>query len=149
VGTDELQAPGDSIIKKLKASAKATPAAAAGKKPPLPDVSEIDLPSHHVFINPKEVRAEITALKTRYKCTNADLANAVWPEKQPPRVSQVPSSGVSDSNQVTSEARSLISTNPARCFWSVCGFTKTARRRKSAKRLNSSRRKRDARRFSG
>jgi len=81
VGTDELQAPGDSMIKKLKASAKATPAAAAGKKPPLPDVSEIDLPSHNVFINPKEVRAEITALKTRYKCTNADLANAVWPEK--------------------------------------------------------------------
>lgn len=74
MGTDELQAPGDSIIKKLKASAKATPAAAAGKKPPLPDVSEIDLPSHNVFINPKEVRAEITALKTRYKCTNADLA---------------------------------------------------------------------------
>lgn len=86
--SDEQLKPEDSIIKKLKASASAAEKAgtgaelgAAGKKPPLPDVSGIELDSSDVFLNPKEVRAEVSALKTRYKCTNADLAKAVWPEK--------------------------------------------------------------------
>ena len=93
--SDEKLGQKDSIIKKLKASASAAEKAgdgavggagggaggAAGKKPPLPDVSAITLNSSDVYLNPKEVRAEVSALKTRYKCTNAELAKAVWPEK--------------------------------------------------------------------
>ena len=82
--SDEQLKPEDSIIKKLKASASAAEKAgdgAAGKKPPLPDVTDIQLDSHDVYLNPKEVRAEVSTLKTKYKCTNADLAKAVWPEK--------------------------------------------------------------------
>ena len=82
--SDEQLNQQDSIIKKLKASASAAEKAgdgAAGKKPPLPDVSAIQLESDDVYLKPKEVRAEVSALKTKYKCTNADLAKAVWPEK--------------------------------------------------------------------
>ena len=34
-----------------------------------------------MYLNPKEVRAEVSSLKARYKCSNADLAKAVWPAK--------------------------------------------------------------------
>tara|TARA_B110000305_G_scaffold236194_1_gene297132 strand:- start:16 stop:1077 length:1062 start_codon:yes stop_codon:yes gene_type:complete len=89
--SDERQAVDDSIVKKLKANASAATKAAAagggagggaaGKKPPLPDVTAIILTSNDVYLNPKEVRAEVSSLKARYKCSNADLAKAVWPAK--------------------------------------------------------------------
>lgn len=87
--SDERQKVEDSIVKKLKANASAATKAAgaaagggaAGKKPPLPDVTAITLTSDDVYLTPKEVRAEVSGLKARYKCTNADLAKAVWPAK--------------------------------------------------------------------
>ena len=85
----------DSIVNKLKAASDASDAAAggaepaagakpapSGKKPPLPTLEGYD--EHemaHVYLTPKEVRAEISKLKTKFKMSNADLARAVWPEK--------------------------------------------------------------------
>ena len=46
------------------------------QKPPLPDLSSVNI-DERVFLNPKEVRAEISAIKRRYKCNNASIGRAV------------------------------------------------------------------------
>lgn len=78
----------DSIVKKLKAVSGATGASggasAAGAKPaaklPLPTLEDYnEHATDPVYMTPKEVRAEISKLKSKYKMSNADLARAVWP----------------------------------------------------------------------
>ena len=49
--------------------------ARAAQKPPLPNVSSIDIDTR-LFLTPKEIRAEISAIKRRYKCNNASIGRA-------------------------------------------------------------------------
>ena len=78
----------ESITAKLKAKQQQSPAGAAAggaaagggsaaSKPKLPDLSDVVLEDEeNVWMIPKEVRAEISALKRRYNFTNAELAKA-------------------------------------------------------------------------
>ena len=54
------------------ASAPAPPTA----RPPLPDLSGVELEDENVYLNPKEVRAGITALGKKYKFTHPQLVSA-------------------------------------------------------------------------
>ncbi|XRB22312.1 hypothetical protein RI054_30g121630 [Pseudoscourfieldia marina] len=50
--------------------------AGAGARPPLPDVSAVELDDENVYLTPKEVRAAITALGKKYKFTHQQLVDA-------------------------------------------------------------------------